>query len=143
MAKIPEKVAVLEEARKNLANPVSYCGHHCGLCKFKFCGGCRSEYIGNSYKAACNGNCPNITCAKEKGIDGCYLCDELTDCQKGYYAKTNEYTAKATALFIKKHGLECYTDTLRKAIESGKKYPKSFDKKGSVENALAMLESFL
>jgi hypothetical protein len=59
---------------------------------------------------------------------------------KGCYSKTHEYIAKATALFIKKYSEKCYTKTLKKAIESGKKYPKSFEKTGSVQKALEMLE---
>ena len=134
---------ILKAERLSMANPIAYCGHHCGVCVFKFCGGCRCDHTGNSYKAACGGVCPNVECAKEKGLEGCYDCCDLPDCQKGYYAKPNEYTAKAAALFIKKYGGERYTATLKKAVESGEKYPKSFDKKGGVENALALLESYL
>ncbi len=142
MAK-PLKTDLMKEARLSLSNPIGYCGHHCDLCSHKACGGCRSEYVGTSYKVACGGACPNIVCAQEKGADGCYACDDLASCQKGYYSKAKEYTAKAAAFFIKKYGEESYTDTIKKAVEAGKKYPKSFDKTGSVENALMLLESFI
>jgi len=36
--------------------------------------------------------------------------------------------AKASALFIKKYGAERYADALKKAVVSGKKYTKSFDR---------------
>lgn len=142
MAK-PLKTDLLKAARLSLSNPIAYCGHHCDFCNHKACGGCRSEYIGTSYKAACGGFCPNIVCAQEKGVKGCYLCDDLVRCKKGCFSKAGEYTAKATSMFIKKYGLECYTATLKKSIESGEKYTKTFDKAGSVENALALLESYL
>jgi len=112
----------------------------------KDCGGCRSDKNYCSYAGAFEDNkCPNVECCHEKGINGCYECDDLFSCKKGYYENENknEYVAKATALFIKKHGEECYTATLKKAIESGKEYAKSFDETGSVENALALLENYL
>ena len=142
MAK-PLKTEILNEARLSLSNPVAYCGFHCDYCSHKFCGGCRSEYVGTSYKQACGGACPNITCARKKGIDGCYLCDDLKNCDIGYYVKNKEYTAKASALFIKKYGEECFTNTLKKAVESGMKYTKSFDRAGSVEKVLALLENYI
>ena len=49
----------------------------------------------------------------------------------------------AENLYYKKHGADCYTDTLKKTIDSGENYPKSFDETGSVENALAILEKYL
>jgi hypothetical protein len=103
---------LIYEARASMKNPISYCGHHCSFCSYKLCGGCRSEYVGNSFKKACGGNCPNIICAQEKGLIGCYYCDDLIDCQIGFYSKANEYTAKAAALFIKKHGEKCFTKIL-------------------------------
>jgi len=143
MPKTPEKSDMLQAARLSLKNPVGFCGHHCNFCKHKFCGGCRSDYIGTSYKVACNGTCPNIECAKGKKLKGCYSCDELMGCKKGYYSKTKECTAKATAIFIKKHGIKCYSKTLKKAVDNGIKYTKKFDATGSVEKALKLLEEYI
>lgn len=138
------KSALVSEARKNI-NPVGYCGHHCDYCFLgQWCGGCRSEYNCCSFATLFNGgDCPNVSCANERGLTGCYLCDDLLSCKKGYYEKEDEYIAKATALFIKKHGEACYTKTLKNAIDSGVDYPKSFDNTGSVENAYKMLEDYL
>jgi hypothetical protein len=47
MAKIALNV-LIKEARLSMKTPVGYCGHHCGFCSLKLCGGCRSEYVGNS-----------------------------------------------------------------------------------------------
>lgn len=85
--KKPSKTDLMREDRLSLENPVGFCGHHCDFCSHKACGGCRSEYIGTSYKAACGGHCPNISCAREKGLEGCYSCGELADCQKGFYSR--------------------------------------------------------
>ena len=40
----------------------------------------------------------------EKGIDGCYECDELKDCKKGFYEYEDVNAIKAMALFIHKYG---------------------------------------
>jgi len=133
---------LLKEERLAMKNPIGFCGHHCGFCSFKFCGGCRSEHIGNSYKRACGGICPNNDCAQKKKLIGCYECKNLEKCKKGYYSKENEYVAKATALFIKKYGEKCYSETLKKAIDAGIKYPKKFDKTGSIEGAFELLEKY-
>lgn len=138
------KAALVAEARVGI-NPVSVCGHHCDYCFLgQWCGGCRSNYNCCSYATISEGGvCANVKCADEKGYDGCWQCAELDGCTKGYYEKTDEYIAKATAKFIGKHGQECYTATLKKAIDSGEKYAASFDEKGSIEGALALLEKYL
>ena len=78
----------------------------------------------------------------DRRLNGCYECFDLDNCQKGYYERPNEYIAKASTLFIKKHGEGCYTSALKAAMENGINYPETFDSSGSVENALAILEKF-
>ncbi len=138
-----QKARLVYEARMGV-NSVSFCGHHCDFCFYaEWCGGCRSSYNCCSFATLFDGNtCPNVTCAKEKNLKGCYKCADLYDCDKGYYGRENEYIAKATALFIKKHGEDCYTITLKRAIEAGEHYPKTFDASGSVASALAILEGY-
>jgi len=57
-----------------------------------------------------NGKCPNIACCQEKGIEGCYVCDEVENCKKGFYADGNDgaNACKAQALFVKKYGIEAF-----------------------------------
>lgn len=137
------KAQLVKEARQGI-EPVGYCGHHCDYCFLgQWCGGCRSNYNCCSYATMCkDGVCPNVKCAKEKGLSGCYECADLDKCEKGYYEKTDEYVAKATASFIKKHGLDAYKQSLKKAIDDGVNYPKGFDECGSVEKALELLEKY-
>lgn len=139
-----KKEALIKKAREGL-DPVSYCGHHCDYCFLaEGCGGCRSDYNTCSFATLFeDGLCPNVTCAKEKGLDGCYECAELKACAKGYYGRENEYVAKATALFISKYGKACYTETLKRAIEGGAGYPGTFDETGSAKSALELLEKFM
>lgn len=143
------KAALVTEARKGV-DPVSICGHHCDYCFMgQWCGGCRSEYNCCSYAMLfSNRVCPNVACANKKHLDGCYDCEELPNCRLGFYEKEfgegkKEYVAKATALSIRTYGKDCYSQTLKKAIASECSYPDSFDQKGSVEEALKLLESYL
>lgn len=64
--------------------------------------------------AGCNsGECPdkawceNRNCSIEKGLDGCYLCDE--DCRKGLLQKVKPYGFK---LYVQRYGLESLLDCL-------------------------------
>ena len=136
----------LDEAKRT-TDRVSYCGHHCTYCFLAAgCGGCRTDMNYCSFAGAFEDKkCPNVECCRERGIDGCYECDDLVVCKKGYYENEDkgEYVAKATALFIRKYGKECYTATLGRAIDCGEDYPRSFDETGSVGNALALLEKYL
>lgn len=48
--------------------------------------------------------CPNTSCCKGKGIDGCYECDALVNCRKGFYEYDDVNAIKAMALFTRKYG---------------------------------------
>lgn len=86
----------------------AFCGFSCNHCFLgEWCGGCRSAFSCCSYGTLFDGgNCPNIVCCKEKNIDGCYECDALETCTKGFYKSDNDgaNACKAQAIFIKKHG---------------------------------------
>lgn len=142
------KRELVEEARRGI-DPISVCGHHCDYCFLgEWCGGCRSNYNCCSYATLFpDQTCPNVSCAKEKGFDGCYECPDLEDCHTGFYEKeyneeNKEFVAKATALFIRTYGKEQYTKTLKTAIESGCSYPKTFDETNSVLDAYRLLEKY-
>lgn len=89
-------------------DPVAYCGFSCNHCFLgQWCGSCRTEYNVCSF-ATCTADrqCPNVKCCKEKGIDGCYDCENLENCHNGFYAPENDgaNAAKAQALYIHKYG---------------------------------------
>lgn len=104
------KNAMVQAARQGV-DPVSVCGHHCEHCFLgQWCGGCRSVYPACSFATLFeNGRCPNVECAEGKGLNGCYECEEVEGCRKGYYSAEDFYTAKGAALFIREHGKEAYT----------------------------------
>lgn len=137
------KTALVARSRAG-TDPVGVCGHHCDHCFMgQWCGGCRSDYNCCSFATLFpEGVCPNVRCAGEKGLDGCWDCPELDGCERGFYGRDQEYAAKAAALFIRKYGKTAYGETLRRAIQKGLAYAKDLDDAGSVENALALLERF-
>ena len=104
MRRIKNKLC--QQAKKGI-DQIAYCGLSCSHCFLTaWCGSCRTIYNICSF-ATCSpdGVCPNTACCKEKGLDGCYECDELYDCKKGFYSLGKETNAiRAMALFIKKHG---------------------------------------
>lgn len=138
------KTEMVKIARKGL-NPIGFCGHHCDYCFLgQWCGGCRSDYNCCSFATIFEDKtCPNAKCVREKKLNGCYECEELNNCEIGYYGKENEYIAKATALFIRQYGEDCYSKTLKQAIDAGLDYPKTFDETGGVEAALGMLVRYM
>ncbi|MGN0455047.1 MAG: DUF3795 domain-containing protein [Ruminococcus sp.] len=138
------KSALVKEARKNL-DPIGVCGHHCDNCFMgQWCGGCRSDYNCCSFATLFeDGICPNVRCAGEKGLDGCYQCVDLEKCSVGFFGNENQYAAKATSMFIKKHGKTVYTLSLNNAINSGLKYTEDLDNSGGVTKALELLEKHL
>lgn len=124
MQRIKNKLC--EIARKGV-DPIAYCGFSCNHCFMgQWCGSCRTEYNGCSF-AMCSSDkkCPNVRCCQEKGIDGCYECEELEACQKGFYNPKNDSAnaAKAQAMYVRKHGKKEFLkthDRLHKKYDFGK-----------------------
>ena len=103
MCRIKNKLC--QKARKG-ADPIAYCGLSCNHCfLMEWCGGCRTAYNACSdAKNAPDGICPNTACCKGKGMDGCWECEDMTGCRKGFYAYDDINAIKAMALFIRKYG---------------------------------------
>lgn len=103
MCRIKDKLCSI--ARKG-ADPIARCGLSCRHCFLReWCGGCRTAY--NTCSDALNSPdrvCPNTSCCAGKGIDGCYECDEMKDCRKGFYSYDDIEAIKAMAMFIRKYG---------------------------------------
>ncbi len=98
-------------ARKGV-DPVAYCGLSCNHCFLSaWCGSCRTAYNTCSFAMVSpDRQCPNALCCREKGIDGCYECDLLETCEKGFYIPSNDgaNAAKAQAMYIRKHGKKAF-----------------------------------
>ena len=120
MCRIKNKLC--QTVRKGV-DAIAYCGLSCDHCFLtELCGSCRTNYNTCSYAMCCpEGICPNAACCKERDIDGCYECEDLIDCQRGFYANGNDGNAvKALALFIRKYGkkeLSTVMDNLHKKYD--------------------------
>ena len=101
------KNRLCEQARKGV-DPIAYCGFSCNHCFLaEWCGSCRTVYNTCSFATISpEGKCPNAVCCREKGFDGCYECDLLETCEKGFYIPSNDgaQAAKAQAMYIRGHG---------------------------------------
>ena len=101
-----DKNRLYEKVQKE-TDSIAYCGLSCRHCFLnEKCGFCRSAYNACSNAMMYPDHvCPNVACCREKGIDGCYECEELERCWNGFYGNGNDGNAvKALALFIKKYG---------------------------------------
>ncbi|MGN1343079.1 MAG: GNAT family N-acetyltransferase, partial [Traorella sp.] len=140
------KAEIVKKA-KDKVDKVAYCGFSCNHCFLgEWCGGCRSVFNCCSYGTLFEkGKCPNIVCCQEKGIDGCYKCDQLDICTKGFYTPDNDGSkaCKAQAIFIRKYGKEKFFqvhDELHKIYD----FKKTQEILGnSVQEGLEILENML
>ncbi len=98
-------------ARKGV-DPVAFCGLSCNHCFLsEWCGSCRTAYNTCSFATVSpDRKCPNAVCCREKGIDGCWECELLETCGKGFYVPSNDgaNAAKAQAMYIRKHGKKAF-----------------------------------
>ena len=140
------KAEIVNAARKDVPM-VAYCGFSCNHCFLgEWCGGCRSVFNCCSYGTLHDkGVCPNIACCQDKGLDGCFDCDELNSCEKGFYTPGNDgaNACKAQAMFIKKYGKEKFLEVHDKMHET-----RSFQKTQEIlgedtEKGLKILEQYL
>lgn len=107
------KSEIVKKAREGI-DPIAVCGFSCNHCFLgQWCGGCRSVFSCCSYGTVCDkGSCPNLVCSREKQLDGCYECEELENCTKGFYRPDNDGAgaSKAQAMFIQKYGKEKFLE---------------------------------
>ena len=117
MCRIKNKLC--QTARKGV-DTIAYCGLSCNHCFLaEWCGSCRTRYNTCSF-ATCSpgGVCQNTACCREKGLDGCYECEELDSCRMGFYSLDKEVNAiKAMAKFIRKYGKKELCSALDKLHE--------------------------
>lgn len=142
MRRIKNKLC--QQAKKGV-DQIAYCGLSCGHCFLtSWCGSCRTIYNTCSFATASpDGVCPNAACCKQKGLDGCYECDELYDCKKGFYSLGKETNAiRVMALFIQKHGKKELLRVLD-TLHSKKKFEKIQEVLGDdIEEGLKILEKW-
>ena len=142
MRRIKNKLC--QQAKKGV-DQIAYCGLSCGHCFLtEWCGSCRTIYNTCSF-ATCSpdGICPNTACCKQKGLDGCYECNELYDCKKGFYSLGKETNAiRVMALFIQKYGKKELLRVLD-IMHSKKKFEKIQEVLGDdIDEGLKIMEKW-
>lgn len=144
-----EKIkAELVSFARDGVDPIAYCGFSCNHCFLgQWCGSCRSDYNCCSYATICEGGvCQNVSCCKDKQIDGCYECEDLIDCEKGFYTKGNDGadSCKAQAIFISRHGKAAILKVHDKLHEEYPSFKKTQEILGNnVQEGLERLEKYL
>lgn len=140
------KAEIVENAKKE-TDALAFCGFSCSHCFLgQWCGGCRSSFNCCSYATLFEGGrCPNSVCCEQSGLNGCYECDMLEDCTKGFYTPDNDGSnaCKAQAIFVKRHGKDCFFAVHDKLHEKYD-FKKTQEILGtSVEQGLELLEKTL
>lgn len=123
-----------------MSKKIGYCGNHCEYCFFTECDGCKSKNPCCSYaNLFADKKCPNAVCCEQKNIDGCWQCDKVKDCKKGFFS-SGEDDAKAYALYIKKHGTEKYIKAILALIDKGYDSPKEFKDINDIDKILKIFQ---
>lgn len=111
---------------------MAYCGLACSLCCVANCPGCRSG--GCSDKDWCK----NYLCCKEKGLEGCWVCEDFP-CQGTMLDKLR---IRSFAEFIKQHGEPCMLDCLERNEKAGVAYHNEGQLIGDYDTAQTEKEIF-
>ncbi len=119
---------------------IGYCGNHCEYCFFTECDGCKSAAPRCSYANLFEDKkCPNTVCCESKSFEGCWQCEKVDACNKGFFS-SGENDAKAYALYIKKYGANLYTQTILKLIDKGYNYPRDFKNINDIDKIYEIFE---
>lgn len=121
---------------------IAYCGNHCSYCFFPKCGGCKSDNNFCSFADIFpDKKCPNAVCCIEKNIDGCFLCDDVEKCNKGFFEKEDQ-CAHASCVFIKKEGLHAFEKVVKNMLMDGINYSKDIADDLNDEERLAIFYKY-
>ena len=61
----------------------------------------------------------------------------------GFYQQPNAETHKGTALFVRRHGEQAYTQALTAAVRAGLRYCEDLDELADAGKVCALLERYL
>lgn len=136
------KEGAAEEIRQ-IAESISCCGLVCRLCHLaEQCEGCRSVLSICGCRTLPEG-CYQYNCCQEKGIEGCYQCEEAP-CDKGMFGKEHDLRLRAFIRYIKEHGKDrlayCLYQNARIGIFYG--HGRDYDNLPDEEAVLKKLEAF-
>lgn len=124
---------------KDVTESIGYCGLVCALChNAKFCSGCKSNNPVCKHRSA--EGCYQYQCCREKGINGCWECDDAP-CDKDMFSCEHNIRNRAFIRFAKYEGVEelgkcVFTNQMRGIIYGYGKDYDHFDNENDVVKLL-------
>lgn len=102
---------------------LAMCGLACVLCSCEECPGCKT-------KCSKEGEgCSVYQCASQKGLDGCYQCDEFPCSQEMHQGVRN----RAFNQYARQYGKQALLDRLRDNYRNGITYHKADGSRGDYD----------
>jgi len=124
----------------NHINSLAYCGLICDLCyKKDKCDGCKKA--NNTCERNCSAKgCYQKKCCLEKGLNGCWECEDIYKCKEGMYSIDDFSKVKAFAICIKEDGKDNFLKYVLKNMENGWSVEKGkdYDNKNTKEVLLML-----
>lgn len=139
----PVRENILKASSEDRTSKIARCGLHCGYCFFTQCKGCGLDEGFCSFASSQpDKKCPNVECSLSKGLEGCFACQELPQCHKGFFADEGQI-AHASSLFIAAHGKKDLEKAIKNMIGDGLNYNKFLVDLGDDSARLSKLEEYL
>lgn len=126
---------------RDISDSISYCGLVCKLCHLAGnCEGCRSENNCCGSRKTAEG-CYQYNCCTEKGIDGCWQCDNAP-CDKGMFSDCHDIRLRAFIKYIKEKSRDKLAERLYFNMQNGIYYGhgKDYDGLDSIDEVIKKLE---
>lgn len=118
------------------------CGLVCSYCFFTSCPGCEKEACKCTYGYWCPDHiCPTVKCSKDKGLKGCYECEQLESCNFGFFSTGNK-SAKACSMFVKQYGKDKLVQTIEKMNELDLNWNKLLEQTKDANAAFILLKEY-
>lgn len=126
----------------DIANNVGYCGLICTFChEANTCGGCKCKENKCENSMSDNG-CYQYNCCKQKGINGCWECDEAC-CGKGMFSEHHDLRNRVFVKCAKQEGIRQLCEYVLKNQLNGIFYGwnRDYDNLGSEQTVIELLHN--
>ena len=107
--------------KKLIMDSVAYCGLICGMCQPEAVCSCRSN--NHCGKRLSPEGCLQYTCCREKGIEGCWECED-SPCDRDMLAP-DKVKIRAFVRCIREDGLESFAEDIVRKEAKGIVYHRS------------------
>ena len=108
--------------KQDIISSVAYCGLVCGLCHLASeCNGCKATGGKCSANSEKENGCYHRNCCIDKGISGCWECEEFPCANQMFIGRTNG-EIKGFCRCMKEDGIEKFIDYILENQEKGIPY---------------------